>query len=254
MKLTVLGSGTGIPHARRASSAYWLETSGGTVLLDCSASVASRMAAAGLDWPNLDAIWISHFHLDHLGGLAPLLAGTKHAAEMKARIKPLRILGPTGLRELIERFSNANNYKLLEQPFPFEIIEVEALEPFDIVPGVEAVAMKTPHTDESLAIHVRDGEKTFVYTSDTAVDETLATFANRVAVLLIECSFVRDKPAKKHLELAEAMHVIRKARPKLSVLTHLYPEWDDVDLETEIGRFETACEVIFASDGLTIEV
>ncbi len=114
--------------------------------------------------------------------------------------------------------------------------------------------MRTPHTDESLAIHVRDGEKTFVYTSDTAFDETLATFSNRVDLLVIECSFVRDKPAKKHLELAEAMHVIRKARPRRTVLTHLYPEWDNVDFAAEIRRFETVCEVIQASDGLTIDV
>lgn len=254
MKLTVLGSGTTIPHPRRASSAYWLQTSRGSVLLDCSASVASRMATAGLAWPDLDAIWISHFHLDHIGGLAPLLAGTKHAEEVKGREKPLRIFGPSGLGRLIDRFSDANNYRLLEQPFPVEIIEVGPLGPFEIAEGVEAVAMKTPHTDESLAVHIRDGEKTFVYTSDTAFDETLATFANRVDLLLIECSFVRDKPAKKHLELAEAMHIIRKARPKRSVLTHLYPEWDDVDFAAEIGRFETAGDLLQASDGLTIDV
>src|SRR5688572_24021624 len=117
MKLTVLGSGTTVPHPRRASSAYWLETSGGSVLLDCSASVASRMATAGLDWPDLGAIWISHFHLDHIGGLAPLLAGTKHAEEMKKREKPLRIFGPAGLSSLLDRLSDANNYRLLEQPF-----------------------------------------------------------------------------------------------------------------------------------------
>lgn len=212
------------------------------------------MATAGLDWPNLGTIWISHFHLDHVGGLAPMLAGTKHAEEMKGREKPLRIFGPSGLGRLIDRFSDANNYRLLEQPFPVEIIEVEPLEPFEIAVGVEAVAMKTPHTDESLAIHVRDGGKTLVYTSDTEFYETLATFANRVDLLLIECSFVREKPAKKHLELAEAMHVIRKARPKRTVLTHLYPEWDNVDFAAEVGRFETACEVIQAGDGLTIDV
>lgn len=212
------------------------------------------MASAGLRWPDLDAIWISHFHLDHVGGLAPLLAGTKHAAEMKGRTKPLRILGPVGLKALIERFDEANNYGLLRQPFPIVIAEVEPLEPFEIINGIETTAMDTPHTDESLAIHLRDGEKTLVYTSDTAFDETLATFANRVDLLLIECSFVRDKPAKKHLELAEAMHVIRKARPGRSVLTHLYPEWDNVNLREEIGRFGTDCEVIQASDGLTIGV
>src|SRR5688572_3364397 len=141
MKLTVLGSGSTVPHPMRSSSAYWLETSAGTILLDCSASVGSRAAAAGLDWPDLDAIWISHFHLDHVGGLPALLAGTKHAERMKTREKPLRIVGPAGLNGLIDRFSAVNNYRLLEQPFPVEVVEIEELEKFDIVPGLEAVAM-----------------------------------------------------------------------------------------------------------------
>ena len=254
MKLTVLGSGSAVPHPRRASSGYWLETCGGTILLDCSASIGSRMAANGLDWPNLDAIWISHFHLDHVGGLAPLLAGTKHAEQIKGRVKPLRIFGPLGLRKLVNGFSEVNNYRLLEQPFPVEIVEVETLEPFEMVAGVEATAMKTPHTAESHAIHMREGEKALVYSADTAFDESLATLANRVDLFILECAFVRNKPAKKHLELVEAIHLIRKAKPKRAMLTHFYPEWDDVIFAEEIAKFSPMCEVIEATDALVLEM
>ncbi len=254
MKLCVLGSGTGVPHPRRASSGYWLETSGGSILLDCSASIGTRMAANGLDWPNLDAIWISHFHLDHVGGLAPFLAGTKHAAEMAGRKKPLRIFGPAGLIQLMDRFSGVNNYRLLEQPFPVEVVEAVALEPFEVVPGVEATTMKTPHTPESHAIHIRDGETTFVYSADTGFDESLATLANRVDLFLLECSFLRNKPVEKHLELAEAIHLIRKAKPKHAMLTHFYPEWDDVDLEVEVAVLSAQCVVKEAIDGMTISI
>ena len=73
MKLTILGSGTSVPHPQRTSPANWLETSKGTVLLDCGSDAPHRMAEEQLDWPNLDAIWISHFHLDHIGGLTPFL-------------------------------------------------------------------------------------------------------------------------------------------------------------------------------------
>ena len=254
MKLIVLGSGTSMPHPKRASSGYWLDTAGGTILLDCSASIGSRMAANRLDWPNLDAIWISHFHLDHVGGLAPLLGGTKHSAEMKKRTKTLRIFGPMGLKGLLTRFDAVNNYRLLEQPFPVEVVEIEALEQFDILPGVEAVAMKTPHTPESHAIHLNANGKTLVYSADTGFDEKVAAFANNVDIFILECSFVKDKPVEKHLELAEAMFLIRKAGPKRAVLTHFYPEWDDVDFDAEVARFSPMCEVIEAVDGLVVEI
>ncbi len=206
------------------------------------------------DWPNLDAIWISHFHLDHVGGLAPFLAGTKHSDKMKKREKPLRIFGPVGIRSLLERFSDVNNYKLFEQPFPLEVVEIEPLENFEIVEGVAAAAMSTPHTDESCALHIRDADdSTLVYTADTGFTKTLAAFARQVDLLVIEASYPKDKPQKKHLELAEAMFIVRKAAPKRAMLTHLYPEWDEVDFESEVATFSPMCEVIEAVDELIIE-
>ena len=133
MKFIILGSGTSVPHPTRSSSAYWLETENGKLLLDCSASAIHRMAQENLDWANLDAIWISHFHLDHCGGLAPFLFGTKYAPETQKRKKTLKIFGAKGLQKLIENFDKANDYGLLEQPFPVEIIEIEPLEKFQIL-------------------------------------------------------------------------------------------------------------------------
>ena len=255
MKLVVLGSGTSIPHPKRSSSGYWLETNGGKLLLDCSASAIHRMTEEGLDWGNLDAIWISHFHLDHCGGLAPFLAGIKHSAEMKKRIRPLKIFGPEGLKGLLARFDEVNNYRLLEQPFPVEVVEVETLEQFEILSGVEAVAMKTQHTPESHAIHIRDAaDTTLVYSADTGFDEKLAALANRVDLFVLESSYPKDKPVKKHLELAEAIFLIRKASPKQAMLTHFYPEWEKVDFESEVAKLSPMCEVIEAVDGLKLDI
>lgn len=242
-----------MPHPARSSSAYWLESESGSLLLDCGASALLRMAQERLDWANLDAVWISHFHLDHTGGLAPFLFGTRNAPETRERKKPLRIFGARGLRALVEKFDAVNDYKLFKQPFPLEITEVEPLEKFAILDGVEAIALDTPHTDESLAIHLRQNEKTLVYTADTGFTMTLGDFARRVDLLLIECSFYRDKSTEKHLRLGEAMHLARYAEPKRVVLTHLYAEWDAYDLVSEAAKFSPPCEVIEAKDGLRLD-
>jgi len=255
MKFIILGSGTSVPHPQRSASAYWLETSNQTLLLDCSASAVHRMAQENLDWANLDAIWISHFHLDHVGGLAPFLFGTKYAPETQGRRKTLKIFGPQRLKNLIEKFDETNDYGLFEQPFPVEITEVEPLEKFEILENAEAFAVKTPHTDESLAIHIKDkNDKTFVYTSDTGFTKDLASLARNADLLLMECSFFKNKPVEKHLELDEAMYIIRDAKPKKAVLTHIYPEWDKVDFQKEIAKFSPLCEVIEAKDGLRLDI
>lgn len=225
------------------------------MLLDCAPSAIHRMPAEGCDWAGLDAIWISHFHLDHCGGLAPLLFAMKYAPETSERTKPLRIFGPAGIGGLVAAFDGVNNYRLLEQPFPVEIIETETSEPFALATGLDAVTAKTPHTPESHAIHLRDAAgRTLVFTSDTGFHEPLAAFARHTDLFILECSFIRNKPVETHLELAEAMWLIHRAEPARAVLTHLYPEWDATDLAAELAPFNPRCPITQAEDGLTVEL
>jgi ribonuclease BN (tRNA processing enzyme) len=254
MRLTVLGSGTSVPHPRRASTAHWLETARGSVLLDASAPVAHRMAEEGLDWVGLDAIWISHFHLDHVGGLAPLLFGTKHAPQTRERRKALTIFGPRGLEKLFREFDDANNYRLTEQPFPVEFREVAPREQFEILENVRAETFSTPHTAESLALKVRDETgATLAYTSDTGYTEALASFASGVGLFLMECSFPDNKPVETHLELKDAMRLAELSGVRRVMLGHLYPEWDERDLAAE-AKCLWPGETIEATDGLRVSV
>ncbi len=255
MKLVVLGSGTSVPHPQRAAAAFWLETASGNVLLDCGADSAHRMAQEKVDWPNLDAIWISHLHLDHCGGLASLLFGLKWAPQTEERSKPLRIFGCAGLTKLLKAIDESNNYGLFAQRFPIELHEVSVdCADFEMMPGLGAQTFSTPHTRESLAIRLTDNDGTsVVYTSDTGFSEELATFARGADLLILECSFWRHKPTPKHLELVDAVRLAQMAEPRRTVLTHLYPEWDGVDLESKARELWPGT-IIAAHDGLRLEV
>jgi ribonuclease BN (tRNA processing enzyme) len=252
MELIVLGSGTSVPHPTRASAAFWVTTRTGSLLLDVSAAAPHRMAQENLPWPDLDAIWISHFHLDHSGGLAPFLFGTKWAPQTLSRTKPLRIYGGVGLRKVIEAFDTVGNYRLLQQKFPIEIVEIQAKQKFDILPELQARTFSTPHTAESLAVRLTANDRTsLVYTADTGPSSELIEFCRGATLLLLECSFRKNKPVANHLELSEAMEVARASQPRRLVLTHLYPEWDGFDISAEAGDFWDG-ETIEARDGLRL--
>lgn len=255
MEVVVLGSGASSPHPRRASAGYWLETAAGSIMLDLSGSAMQRAAQENLDWANLDVIWISHFHLDHVGGLAPFLFGTKYAFETQERIKPLRIFGAVGLRKLLENFDLAGGYKIFAQPFPLEIIEVEPNAKFDVLPGVTAQTLSTPHTAESMAIRIEDvDESSLVYTSDTGFDPQIGEFASGVDLFLLEGSFVEQSPVESHLAAPQSVELIKIACPQQAMLTHLYAEWDFIDFQKHLAKYEPPCEVLQAEDGLRIRI
>jgi len=254
MRLTVLGSGTSVPHPRRSSSAHWLEAAGGTLLLDLSGPAVHRMAEEGCDWAGLDAVWVSHFHLDHVGGLAPFLFGTKHAPQTQGREKPLTVYGPRGTEALLRDFDRAGGYKLFEQPFPLALKELAPRAEFELLPGLRGETFSTPHTGESLALRLTEqGGASLVYTSDTGFTEALAGFARDVGLFLLECSFFRSKPIDTHLELAEAMRLARLSGARRCMLAHLYPEWDGVDVAAEAKKFWDG-ETLEARDGLRLDI
>src|SRR6266404_4385909 len=254
MRLVVLGSGTSVPHPRRAAAGFWLETAAGNVLLDCGADTAHRLAQEGVAWANLDVVWISHLHLDHCGGLASLLFGLKWAPQVCARHKPLRIFACQGIGRLLRAIDESNNYGLFVQPFPIELHEVSDNAHLELMPGLTAQTLSTPHTLESLAIRLTDKDGTsLVYTSDTGFSAGLATFARGADLLILECSFWRHTPTPKHLALDDAMRLARLAEPRRLILTHLYPEWDDVDLESKAGELWPG-KTIAAYDGLRVEI
>ena len=256
MQLVVLGSGTSVFHPRRAAPAFWLETERGSILLDCSADAPHRMAQETLDWINLDAIWISHLHLDHCGGLAPFLFGMKAATRFDERRKPLKIFGCEGIKKLLQAIDESHSYKLFKQRFQIDIEEfsVGKTRSCELIPGLKAQTFPTPHRHESLAIRLTQANgKTLVYTSDTGYSEDVAKFSRGADLLILECSFYRDKPIVTHLELADAMRMAQIAEPRTLLLTHLYPEWDVVDLESEAKKLWSG-ETIAARDGLRLEV
>jgi len=254
LNLVVLGSGTSVPHPQRSASAHWLSTGSSTLLLDASASCIHRMAEENLDWVNLDAIWISHFHLDHIGGLAPFLFGTKHAPQTRERRKPLSIYGGAGLEKLLRAFDEANDYKLFKQPFPVHLCEVAPRSEFEILPDLKAQTFSTPHTRESLALRLTAASGTsLVYTSDTGYTEALGEFAAGVDLFMMECSFPSDKPVETHLELRDAMRLAERANPGKVLLSHLYPEWDGIDLAREAKKLWPG-ETIEAFDGLRLRI
>ena len=72
MKLTFLGTSHGVPAADRYCSCTMLQTGGRVYLIDAGAPVADLLIRRGIPYSDLQAIFTTHAHGDHTGGLLHL--------------------------------------------------------------------------------------------------------------------------------------------------------------------------------------
>src|SRR6266581_731763 len=98
VKLTVIGCSPAWHNAGGAQSGYLVEGEG-RLLLDCGPGVLARLRKADEGWPRVDAVAITHFHLDHWGDLVPWIFGASFGPG-RAVPKPELWLPPGGRERL----------------------------------------------------------------------------------------------------------------------------------------------------------
>lgn len=222
------------------------------MLLDCGSGVLHRMATLGIDWVGITDIAITHFHADHVGDLAPYVIAARYGT-LPPRAEPLRVIGPPGIRQLMERLAELFGSTVIEPGFPLEIVELPAEEGLDL--GDESIlrSRAVPHTDESVAYSLERGGRRLVYSGDTAFDEGLADWAHGCDLLLMECSLPQVMATPNHLTPEQCALLAERARPEMLVLTHFYPPVEALDIPAIVGiRF--GGRVVLAEDGWVTEV
>lgn len=223
MLLLCVGTGTAAPEADRVCSGYLLETNGLRLLFDCGGGVVHSMARLGVDWHSLTHLVLTHFHNDHIGDV-PLLFFAWKWGMRPPRTEPLTVIGPTGIRQLIQRMGDVFGDHLAEPRFTLIVEEIAAGDERVLNGVVRLRACKTPHTPESLAYRIDAGERSFCYTGDTGHSTELGVFAHGVDALLVECSLPDEERMAMHLTPADVAELARIALPRRLLVTHIYPQ------------------------------
>lgn len=98
MDLSIFFAGTAgsIPTARRGLPALLVRRGADRILFDCGEGT-QRQLASSVGLMELTEIFLTHFHADHWLGLPGMLK----TFDLRGRELPLRIYGPSGLRELL---------------------------------------------------------------------------------------------------------------------------------------------------------
>jgi ribonuclease BN (tRNA processing enzyme) len=234
VRLTVIGSSPAWPNPGSAQSGYLLEGEQ-TLLLDCGPGVLGRLRQNG---SHVDAIAVTHFHLDHWGDLVPWAWLNKYGP-VDQRTPCVLWVPPGGTDELATFASFWGNPNMFEDAF--ELNEFEPDEPFEAA-GIEVVAHRVPHYDlEAYGFRASHNGKTIAYSGDSAPCAELAELARGADLFVCEATLadgVVDGPPRGHLSAQEAL----AAADGPILLTHR-----PVELPGPEG-------VPLAYDGLTVEI
>ncbi|HVL94598.1 MAG TPA: ribonuclease Z [Solirubrobacteraceae bacterium] len=262
MELDVFFAGTGgsVPTARRGLPAVLLRAGGDRLLFDCGEGT-QRQLLSSIGLPDLDAVFITHYHADHWLGLPGMLK----TFDLRGRDKPLDVYGPPGLRAVfgalrpalgrvgyplglheLERHEEvgfggyaissfpvdhrvtAYGYALVENDRPGRF-DVEAATALGVQPGPdfgrlqrgEAVGGVGP---EQVVGPDRPGRRV-VLSGDTAPCQAVEAFAHGADVLVHEATFTEAERARAretaHSTARQAAEIARDAGVRLLALTHL---------------------------------
>src|ERR1700748_3979541 len=95
LAVTFLGTGGSVPSVRRSAASVLVARGGERLLFDCGEGTQRQMQKS-LGLVQVDEIYLTHFHADHMLGLPGLLK----TYDLHDREAPLRVFGPAGLKEL----------------------------------------------------------------------------------------------------------------------------------------------------------
>jgi len=250
-RFTILGSGTGVPVAKRGPSGYLLEAGGERVLFDSGSGTLKRMAEAGVSPDTLDRVFYTHYHIDHFMDLPSLFFALKHPSLDRERV--LQVYGPDGLRRLVSGLQDLFKPWLMPENVSIHLHEVgpgwcERL------PCGEVSSALTQHQEGSLAYRISlPGEGVVVYSGDTGYSTEMVKLARDADVLVCECALEGTRDAPYHLNGEQAGRIAAEAGVGCLVLTHFYPEVDLTEVP-ELVKKRYQGKLVLAEDLLTFKI
>ena|SRR5215218_4927499 len=268
IRLTVLGSCGTYPAPGRACTGFLLEAARVPSKQDSQGPEMVRIwidAGAGTlanllrytPLSEVDAIWISHLHMDHCSDLPLANYALRHANNPapgygSTEGPRVPVFGPPGWAEHVRAFMSAADYYPLEDAFEVhELVDEKRIE----IGSLELMAAATVHGIETFGLRATLGKDTFSYSADSGPCDGLTRLAENADLFLCEAAWPTWPQGRPpiHMTPKLAGEWAADLGARKLVLTHLRPGHDPkVAIDRATQAYGDQVEVVV--EGLTFEL
>jgi len=229
----------------RSSGGIWLNSGGTNVLIDPGPGSIVRCAKSRpkLDPARLEAIILTHRHLDHSGDINVMIEAMTEGGFKKRGVV---FCPPDAINEDPVILKHALN-------FPKEICLLKGMQEYHVNDFVFNTSMAHRHPCQTYGLKFKINNTSIGLIADTGYFDGLAEFY-KTDILIINLVLLEKRPAIAHLCLDEAAELIKAISPKKAYLTHFgmtmlkaKPYLKAAQLSDKLG-----IEVIAATDGMLV--
>lgn len=225
-RITTVLCGTGSPMSQvgpQTCTAVFVN--GHFLLLDAGSNALSSMNSLNLPLPELDAVFITHFHNDHYADLGDVMEwswilGRRHI---------LPVYGPTGITQIVDGFQSA--YELEESYRTAH--HGEELMPPEWSPS-ESIEFAPPIDDSAIVIYEQDGVTVKAFRVNHAPVEPSVGYRIEYAgkVVVLSGDTVRTTSLLEHSRNADLLVSEVMNKGAVEAMENVYREIGDTDRAT----------------------
>jgi ribonuclease BN (tRNA processing enzyme) len=169
----------------------------------------------------VDAIVITHFHLDHWGDLVPWTFGSMFGPGRD--VPPPQLWLPPGGKAELEQFGVRLGFAGMFDAFEIsEYVEGESFE----ADGLTITPIRVPHYQlQTYALRVSDGKTTLAYSGDSAPSPQLAEVGRDADMFLCEATLAQSREGgadglRGHLSADEAIAAFEDSGARRLLIIH----------------------------------
>ena len=275
MQLTLLGTGCPSVDYKRCGSANLVSTKNTRILVDCGSGVTQRLNQAKISSADIDALFFTHLHSDHVVDFYQLIISSWHSY----RTKPWKIYGPKGTKKFIKNIMAAwakerKQRILYESRASIKAFDVKVTE-FGSTGNYSFKDLKIKYFEVdhkpvkyAYGFSFFNKSKKLTISGDTRPCENLMKFAHNSDVLLHEVFIEGEIKETNKMRTKKTLHNVQRyhtsssqvgkvafiTRSKKLVLTHFVPTRFNVSRLKKIVRKDFGKDPVIGNDLLKISI